>query len=1205
MKLKNMFAKPIERDIKGVIKVGQSDDSNVCQELEEYVVTAELQKHFAQFFSNYNKGIRGNTDKMGVWISGFFGSGKSHFLKILSYLLGNKLVNGKAAIDYFIDDNKITDPMVLADIKLAAGVSSDVILFNIESKGEMNHADSKDAIVSVFLKVFNEMQGYCSTSFHLADLERHLAEKNRYEDFKKCFLAHQKKEWETSRDDFNFINDVVVDVLSEIGFMSPEAARNWCESAVGPYNYSIENFAKLVRDYISTKGNNHHVVFLVDEMGQYIGNNSKLMLALQTLVEDLGTYCHGKVWVIVTSQQDIDLLMKVDGRNDFSKIQGRFDTRLSLSSANVDEVIKKRILEKNETASQTLAALYESKSTAVKNLIIFTDTMEMKLYRNGKDFASVYPFVPYQFNLLGAVLTAIRKHGASGKHLADGERSMLALFKESAVEIKDREQGELVPFNMFYDALEQFLDHGHSGVISKALDNDKINPERQKECFDVNLLKTLFMIKYVSGITANVDNLTSLMATHIENDRLVLMEKVEKALKHLCEQMLIQRNGENYIFLTDEEQEVNREINNQDVSMSEVISKVSEMIFDGIYPEKKYKLPIMNNRYSFAFNQLVDGKPYKNNQNNDFGINILTPDWDGNRDRQVLALSAKNNVLVLLPEDSAFIDEILNVLKIERYIRLNSSREALAKYEEIVAVKRNESKSSKANADSFLQESLKRAVIFVDGHELQATAKDVASLFNQAFNRLVENMYSKLKYINVPKNENDIKSLLSAKDKQTIIFGGDSQENYLALNEVLEYIKLNSIHHTKTSYKTLLDRFGKAPYGFIADDIAWLIASLFKSGDADLFMNTEHISLQNKKTDEILAYLTKISYADKLLIEKREKATEKQFKSVKNVMSNLFKTSEMEDNEDSILDLFRTKADKVRSSLNDYKKEMDREPRLPGRSVVENGTELMLSISRISFTTELFEVIDKNQDKLLDFAEDLEPIQIFFDGDQVNIFKRAIRVTDLYNDSKTFIAGNSEIEVIVGNIIEIIKMSHPYGEVHKLPDLITNFTRLYGTILENGRTPLLEAIDDAKEHVLNVLSTKDFKGKFEREFERKFEEIKNKTFECRNVSSLQSINSEIHVLELNMLNKIADEGKKREEEKPKTPERIGNGLDPNTPITTKVEKHHKNISIKDVDTGHSWRIETVEDIDTYVAQLREKLMKELRKDEDTILNVLF
>ena len=100
MQLKDMFVKPIDRDIQGVIIVGQGEETNVAQELEEYVVTKELQKHFADFFSAYKKGILGTTPKMGVWISGFFGSGKSHFLKILSYLLSNDTVAGKKAVDY-------------------------------------------------------------------------------------------------------------------------------------------------------------------------------------------------------------------------------------------------------------------------------------------------------------------------------------------------------------------------------------------------------------------------------------------------------------------------------------------------------------------------------------------------------------------------------------------------------------------------------------------------------------------------------------------------------------------------------------------------------------------------------------------------------------------------------------------------------------------------------------------------------------------------------------------------------------------------------------------------------------------------------------------------------------------------------------------------------------------------------------------------
>ena len=289
MKIQNIFAKPIDRDIKGVIKVGQGEDENIRQELEEYVVTRELQKHFADFFASYKRGIVGTTDKMGVWISGFFGSGKSHFLKILSYLLSNKAVDGMSAIDYFVKDNKISDNMVLADMKLAASTSTDVILFNVDSKGESTGKQTKDAIVSVFLKAFNEMQGFCGAYPYVADLERRLTSEGQYPQFKEAFEKINGSSWIEERYALDFIQDDIVEALSEIGFMSAEAARNWCEKATEPYAISIERFADMVKKYIDQKGNNHHVVFLVDEIGQYIGDDSKLMLNLQTVTEDLGT----------------------------------------------------------------------------------------------------------------------------------------------------------------------------------------------------------------------------------------------------------------------------------------------------------------------------------------------------------------------------------------------------------------------------------------------------------------------------------------------------------------------------------------------------------------------------------------------------------------------------------------------------------------------------------------------------------------------------------------------------------------------------------------------------------------------------------------------------------------------------------------------------------------------------------------------------
>ena len=728
MIIKNMFSKPIDRDIKGVIKVGQDDDANIKQELEEYVVTRELQKHFSDFFASYKRGITGNTDKMGVWISGFFGSGKSHFLKILSYLLENKEVGGKKAIDYFVDDNKISDQMVLADMKLAGTIPTDVVLFNIDSKSEVNGKQSKVAIVSVLQNVFNEMQGFSGSNPFLADLERKLTEEGKYNLFKEKFEDSFGSAWEESRSDFDFIQDDVVEVLDEIGFMSIEAGRNWCEKATGEYTYKVEDFARLVKKYLDKKESNHHIVFLIDEIGQYIGDDSKLMLNLQTVTEDLGTACGGKAWIIVTSQQDIDSITKTKG-NDFSKIQGRFDTRLSLSSANVDEVIKKRILEKNEAGKQTLTLLYDDKATVIKNLILFNDGVEKKLYSDRENFADIYPFIPYQFNLLGSVLTSIRTHGASGKHLAEGERSMLALFKESAVKVMNDEPGTIVPFNMFYDALEQFLDHSHKGVISRALDNEYLNPNHEKECFDVNVLKTLFMIKYVKEIKANIENITSLMVSNVNDDRMALAQQVEDALKRLVRQTLVQKNGDIYVFLTDEEQEINRAIESQNVDSGEVIAKVSEMIFDGLYDEKKYRYPAFNGRYAFAFNQVVDDKPYKANQNNDITLKILTPNSDERADETTMRiLSGQSScVLVVLPDDRTFLDEIRSALQIEKFIRFDATN-TVTQFESIKEAKKVEMRERKDRVVVIISDALRYEVAHTLFEKMQADEKCNASI---------------------------------------------------------------------------------------------------------------------------------------------------------------------------------------------------------------------------------------------------------------------------------------------------------------------------------------------------------------------------------------------------------------------------------------------------------------------------------------------
>jgi len=1213
MNVKNMFAKAIDRDIKGVIKVGQGDDENVKQELEEYVVTRELQRHFADFFTSYKKGIVGNTDKMGVWISGFFGSGKSHFLKILSYLLENRIVDGKAALDYFIQDNKIKDEMVLADMRLAANTSADVILFNIDSKSGMaDTQNNKEAILSVFLKVFNQHLGFYGANPHLADLERTLTEEGKYEDFKNAFTEIRGKEWEDSRHQFRFIQDYVCRALVQIEYMSMEAAKNTCESFTTPYNMDINTFAKMVKDYIKEKGNNHHVVFLVDEIGQYIGEKTDLMLNLQTVAEDLGTQCKGKAWIIVTSQQDIDSVTETKG-NDFSKIQGRFDTRLSLSSANVDEVIRKRILEKTETGRQTLGLLYDEKDTIIKNLIIFNDGIEKKLYSDRENFAAVYPFVPYQFNLLGDVLTSIRTHGASGKHLAEGERSMLALFKESAMKIMEQNEGTIVAFHIFYDALEQFLDHSHKGVIIRAYDNEYLNPDRSDSCFDVDVLKTLFMIKYVKEIVANIENITSLMVSNIDDDRIALKEKVEEALKRLVRQTLVQKNGEIYVFLTDEEQEINREIENQNVEFSEVSGKVSELIFDGLYGEKNYRYPSFNGRYTFGFNQVVDDRPYKANQNYDISLKVLTPDYDMGMDETTLRLMSGQSkcVIVVLPNDRAFIDELRSALRIEKYLRLNTAN-VLAKHEQIKEAKKVEMRERNANVRIFLEQAMKEADIYTNGDKIKSAAKDISSRINEALGKLVNTVFHKLSYIDTAMTEAHIRDILKGTSNSQLSLEGVGQTpNKLALNDVLDFISGNTVRHTKTSMKSMMERFTKAPYGFIEADVQWLAAKLFKDGDIAFFVNNEVVTLLTKSVDELYRYITRKEYLEKLLMEKRERANDKQKKAVREVMKELFNTTPANEEDDSILKSFSQYAANLKNDLEKLEIHYKNEPSYPGKSIVKNGKELLLNLLSIKYSAEFFKTVDRYQDELLDFAEDYEPVKFFFKGDQIDIWNRSLRLIHIYDESKTFIV-NSEVETVVDQIKTIMKKSAPYSEIRKIPELLDHYIELYGGILTEMEKPVFSAIEESRKRVLAELEGKEYiadtehKGILSKKIYDRFAELTEKAEKCNNVATLQNIKVEADALKVRLLNEIAsEEARLIAVEQMKVPSAPDPGMVMEAPSTYHIPKvkTQKTVSIKAINSETTWRIETEEDVDRYVEAMKAKLKKII--DKDTVLNIEF
>ena len=187
--IKDIFKKEIDRKIEGVIKADIIDDDSIFNEVDEYVVTDELNKKFDNFFDVYATTIGKPSQSIGVWISGFFGSGKSHLLKILSYILSSRSINSDIIGELFLEKIDKKDFGLIGNIKKSLSIKADTLLFNIDTKADDGAGSrSSNAILQVFLKVFNEHRGYYPKQPSIANFERNLDKKGIYQDFKDAFV---------------------------------------------------------------------------------------------------------------------------------------------------------------------------------------------------------------------------------------------------------------------------------------------------------------------------------------------------------------------------------------------------------------------------------------------------------------------------------------------------------------------------------------------------------------------------------------------------------------------------------------------------------------------------------------------------------------------------------------------------------------------------------------------------------------------------------------------------------------------------------------------------------------------------------------------------------------------------------------------------------------------------------------------------------
>ena len=966
--IRELFAKKVDRPIDGVIKA--DDDRNLKVELDEYVVTRDVRKGLGAFVDCYLDNPTAN----GVWISGFFGCGKSHLLKMLSLLLDSERLVGpdnERPADILLP--KVDDEIIKANLRKAISTPARSVLFNIDQKYDGIGGEHSAPILEVFMKVLNELQGYYGNQGYIARFEHDLDKRGVFGTFKETYLRLNHRSWENDREAVATVTkSSFAKAYAELFSTSSEEAMKVIGEAKADYRLSIEGFAARVKDYLESQSPGFRLNFFVDEAGQFIGQDRSRLLNLQTVVESLATATNGRASVFVTSQADLEGILgeeKMRQADDLSKIQGRFRTKLTLASADVQEVIQRRLLEKKPEEPQELISIYGAEKDNFQTLFRFGDnSLQLKGWADCQAFCGLYPFHPYQLNLFQQALQSLAIHNVfGGRNMAVGERSMLSVFQEVAKAIMDLPIGQLASFDQLYDGIRD--------VIRGDKQQTMVLAERQVAPLELRILKALFLLKWVTPFKASPRNIAILLINQPNLDIRAHEQQVKEALRNLESQSYLQRSGELYEFLTDKEKDVEQEIKATTVEDSQVMAALQIRIFNDVLRTNKIRFEDNNQDYTYAQkidDALVKGKP------DEVAVNVITPEHPNYGNEAVLVAQnmGRADLMVILPTQGRLTELIRNYLKTEKYIKQNSGGEDEA-LKEILAQRGRQNSARGSEITRLASEALRHAPLVVNGKRLEVGEADPQNRFSKAYQELIRSAYPMLRMVKQSHNEGTLMKVVQEQDD--LLDGSDLQLSEAEQEVFTEVIRRQNLEGERTSAADLIRTFEARPYGWSNWATLTFLGRLYRLGKVEL-REGEILS-----PHEVIDALTNSRRQGLVLVRKKEVIDPRAINDLKRFHLEFFgKASSGSDSRTTATALREAMASEA-AELEAIASQQDRYPFVAALAPIAtklrelNGKDdTYLLKQQAQFTSEL---LDQQDDCIT-------PIKQFLKGDQKLIFEK-------------------------------------------------------------------------------------------------------------------------------------------------------------------------------------------------------------------------
>ncbi len=955
--------------------------------------------------------------------------------------------------------------------------------------------------------------------------------------------------------------------------MSKEIATAWLTGAKENKVISVEQLVKDIKKYVEKQPDDFRLIFMIDEVGQYVGADTDLLLNLQSVVEQIGTICQGKVWVMCTGQDAIDEIIKVRP-DDFSRIQARFSTYLSLSSSSVDEVIQKRILKKKPDVKSMLEEQYGQNVYALSNLITFDHApMAKQGFGGASEFAENFPFVPYQFNTMQDVFSEIRKHGNSGKHLSGGERSMLSGFQEAAQKIQKRNESALVPFYYFYDTVRGFLDSNISKVIIRC--QKLAEKGKGVESDDVDVLKLLYLIRYLGDIRSNINNIVVLMLDDIFANKINLRNRVERSLTRLQRENFISRNGDTYHFLTDEEQEIQRAILHTNVDTASIIKKIGDTIVSDIYGKSKFQYKDS----SFFFDKMVDNT-YVSANTGAMCLQFLTNASDMSAKDKIYLMNQSRERAIVVLDDKPYYTLIENKLKVDLYIKQHNLQQLHESRQDIIHARMSEAQNDIISATELLKDAIISAKFYVNGDEFDPKSGDAKAKLDQVLEHLAHSIYEKYDLI--------VEHVESDKELGRIL-SGESQSSdspYLnegAAEEITNYLKLRAERYVSTSMFDVQSCFKGIPYGWKEIDIAAVVAWLLREQKVTIQFGGEKILPSNRKLCDMLR---KQSEVKKTSIAIRENILANKITEARNFLREYFDINDVANDEDGLIADIVKKFMEQELHYKDLESHYENGRNYPDKDLILHALDLINSILlQQKDNIALIDCLLKKKDDLYNSKEDLQDLESFFKT-QIRTFDKAYELEEVLRvDEENLLTENEAFESLekIRRLMNCQSGKFEYRRIPELNSLMATLSSGHDNLMAKKRSELEKIIRQCRAEIHQATGgdpkLDEIVAQADLYYDQKMDQIK----EVKTLIDLDGLENQMWRYMDQVCNQIATMLA------PPTPSEPKNPTSEETPTPPKkICTMYRQIAFP------TKTLYSEEEIDTYLAEQKAKMMKALK-----------